>query len=51
MDQMLCCPYGPCGDTNSGPEAEATAPWHSDSTEQIQGAFGDQFHQFLSDCE
>ena len=48
---MLCCPFGPCGDANSGPVTSGIQPWHSDAAEEVQGAFGDQFHPFLSECE
>ena len=50
MDEVQCCPYGPCGDATSGANSSADAakrPWQTEDAQQIQGGFGDQFHQFL----
>lgn len=49
MDTMMCCPYGPCGDTGSGGNTSTgpVAPWRTDAAQQIQGSFGDQFKQFV----
>jgi len=54
MSEMTCCPYGPCGDAGSGAnssDSAAVPPWHSDEAEQVQGSFGDQFHQFIDPSE
>jgi hypothetical protein len=47
--EMLCCAYGPCGDAGSGNSSSGVLPWHTDSAEQIQGSWGDQFHFGVGD--
>lgn len=36
MDDMLCCAYGPCGDSDSGNLTAGVRPWHTDAAEQMQ---------------
>jgi hypothetical protein len=50
MDEMLCGPYGPCGDSIAGcnSSADAAVPaWTTPEAQQIAGTMGDQFHQFV----
>jgi len=46
--QILCCPYGPCGDADSSVSGVTPVqPWADASAQAIRGTFGDQFHQFV----
>lgn len=47
--ELLCCPFGVCGDAGSG--KGATRPWATESAETITGSFGDVFHSFVSQDE
>ena len=51
MAEMACCPYGPCGDAGSGSRDSAVRPWRTEDAEQVQGAFGDQFHQGVASSD